>query len=151
METYGGRRLNINVEAIIMKKNNLSGQVVGQISNVMHDRLVMTDKELSVILEEKNDKKRGDSFKAFCDRLEKEAKNSIKVKIKETTAEQQKLVQTEIENRMHEIEVSMKNSIENYEKVLAVNEKDIVEQEKLQLELMYKHGLYDLIGKQLDL
>ena len=148
---YGGRTLNINIDIIKKNKDDLARSVVGHIGGVVHDRLVMTDKELSLILKEKNDDIRADKFKNFCDQLIKNAKDSLKEKVKDTITKQNKMIRQEIMSRMDEIDKTMQESIKEFERVKDANEKSIQEKEKLQLELMYKHGLYDFFGKQLDL
>lgn len=148
---YGGRTLNINVDIIKKNKENLTRSVVGHISKVVHDRLVMTDSELAVILKEPKDDVRGQKFTDFCERVLKGAKDSLKDKVKEVIQEQNSMVKREIDSRMNEIDKTMKNSIADYERVKEANEKSIQEKEKLQLELMYKHGVYDLFGNHLDI
>jgi len=148
---YGGRTLNINIDIIKKNRDDLARSVVGHIGGVVHDRLVMTDAELSLILKEKNDAVRAEKFKNFCDRLIKDAKNTLKEKVKKTVTEQNNIARKEIMSRMDEIDQTMQASIKEFERVKEANEKSIQEKEKLQLELMYKHGLYDFFGKQLDI
>ena len=148
---YGGRTLNINIDIIKKKRDDLARNVVGHIGGVVHDRLVMTDAELSIILKEKDDAVRAEKFKNFCDRLIENAKNTLKDKIRKTVTEQNNIARKEIMSRMDEIEKTMQTSIKEFERVKEANEKSIQEKEKLQLELMYKHGLYDFFGKQLDI
>ncbi len=148
---YGGRTLNINIDIIKKKRDDLARSVVGHIGGVVHDRLVMTDAELSIILKEEDDAVRAEKFKNFCDHLITNAKETLKEKIEKTVTEQNNIARKEIMSRMDEIEKTMQASIKEFERVKEANEKSIQEKEKLQLELMYKHGLYDFFGKQLDI
>lgn len=148
---YGGRTLNINIDIIKKKRDDLARSVVGHIGGVVHDRLVMTDAELSIILKEKDDAVRAEKFKNFCDHLITNAKETLKEKIEKTVTKQNNIAKKEIMSRMDEIDKTMQASIKEFERVKEANEKSIQEKEKLQLELMYKHGLYDFFGKQLDI
>lgn len=148
---YGGRKLNINIDIIKKNRDDLTRSVVGCIGGVVHDRLVMTDAELSIILKEKDDAIRSKKIKDFCDHLIRDAKNTLKEKVKKNITEQNNIIRKEILSRMDEIDKTMQASIKEFEHVKETNEKSIQEKEKLQLELMYKHGLYDFFGKQLDI
>ena len=64
-QTYSGKQLNLNIKALQQKNEELKKEVIGHIGNVMDDRLVLTDKELSIILEERDDDKRGKNFDAY--------------------------------------------------------------------------------------
>lgn len=143
---FGGRKFDINVANIRRKKEKLTHDVVGHIGGVIHDRLTMTDKELSVILKEADDDKRAKNFEKFCEDLFESAKQSLVVEIQKTVAEQQKMVREEITNRIQEIEASMKKAIADYEAIRDMENKSIEEQELMKLQLMYKHGLYEIVG-----
>lgn len=143
---YGGRKLSINIKSLEERRDSLKNQVRGHISSVMHDRLTMTDPELSVILNEKNDDERSKKYHEFCDRLEASAKESLKEKVRNVADEQLKLVRSEIEHRIEDITRSLEASRKVYEDLVAANDKSIEEKDKLIVELMYKHGIYDRIG-----
>ena len=96
---YGGKVLNINIESLREKNEDLKKQVVGSIEKRMNDRLVLTDKELSAILEERDDKKRGKNFKNFCVKIQKNAIADLKNNIQKTVKEQEKMIEKEINDR----------------------------------------------------
>ena len=149
--SYGSRSLNINIKGIEEQRDALLNQIPGTIGGVLYERLTLTDKELSVILAERNDEARDKAFQDFCNNLEKESKEKLKKKIKEVVKEQQELVAKEIKNRLAEVEGSMNTSIKELERVKDASDKGTVEKEKEQLELMYKHGIYDLLASKLDI
>lgn len=142
---YGGKSLNINLDLIIKKNEELKNQVVGCIGNVLSKRLVQTDKELSIILEERNDKKRKENFEAFVDRVQKEAIKQFKKEIKKAVNQQSELVRKEIDARLEEVNRSMEESIQEYTTILESKKKDSQELERMQVKYMYQSGLCDLL------
>lgn len=148
---YSGRSLNINITAIREKRQELNKRVVGFIGQRMHDRIVTTDSELAVILKEKDDTKRNQNFTEFCNKLINEAKEDLKEEIKETVNAQQDIVKKEINSRLEEINKSMETSKKEYEELVEVADKDIVEQERLQLKYMYQYDIYNVLAEKLGM
>lgn len=149
-KNFGGKSLNINIEGIKQKNNDLKNQVVGHIADIMDERLVLTDKELSVILEEYDDKKRAKNFDKFCKRIRKEALESLKSKIQTTIKEQSNMVRKEISIRINEVEKSMDEALHEYTDLLeAKNKKDVNIEEK-QIKYIYKYELCDLILDEIE-
>ena len=87
-QLYGGESLDINIEGIKAENEKLRNKVVGYIGRRMDDRLNLKDSELSIILDERDDKKRGKNFDKFCDKIQVQAIQGLKKKI-ETTVQQQ--------------------------------------------------------------
>lgn len=148
---YAGRTLSINVEYIKKKRDDLSNQVVGYIKDKLYDRLVLTDVELKVILEERDDTERDKNFQSFCDNVLNKAKKDLQEVIKNTINEQQKIVHHEIETRLQEIDNSMKTSLAAYEEIEKLGNKEIAEQEAAQLEYMYQLDLYNILADSLSM
>lgn len=144
-QTFYGEKLNINTEAIRDKNEKLNNQVVGCISNVMNTRLVQTDKELSTILEEKDDKKRKKNFERFVGRVKKDALGKLKVKIEKTVKAQSEVVSKEIKTRQKEVDAKMKESIKEMTEIMEIKEKSETELNKKQIEYMYQSSLCDII------
>lgn len=142
---YGGKKLNINLDLIKKKNDELKSHVVGCIGNVLNKRLVQTDKELGIILEERDDKKRKKNFDSFVDRVQKEALKQFKKEIEETVNQQSELVKKEISARLNEVNKSMEESIQEYTSILESKKKDSQELEKKQVEYMYQSSLCDLL------
>lgn len=149
-ECYGGKSLNINIEGIQQKNEDLKKEVIGHIGDVMEERLVLTDKELSVILEERDDKKRAKNFDNFCRKIQKKALMSLKSKIEITVRKQEAMIRKEIETRLEEVEKNMKETADAYTQILQIKEKDSVNMEKKQIKYIYKHELCDILLDQLE-
>ena len=98
-QSFAGEYLKINTSAIKKKNEELKSRVVGCVGNVMDERLVQTDKELSAILEERKDKKRKKNFEAFIKRVKKDALEQFKKEVEKTVASQSKVVSDEIRIR----------------------------------------------------
>ena len=79
-QSFAGEYLKINTSAIKKKNEELKSRVVGCVGNVMDERLVQTDKELSAILEERKDKKRKKNFEAFIKRVKRMLWSNLKKK-----------------------------------------------------------------------
>lgn len=144
-QTFFGEKLDINTEAIRDKNEKLNNQVVGCISNIMDTRLVQTDKELSTILEEKDDKKRKKNFDDFVGRVKKDALNDLKVKIEKTVKAQSEVVSKEIKTRQKEIDFKMQESIKEMTNIMEMKEKSETELNKKQIEYMYQSSLCDIL------
>ena len=111
---FGGKSLNINIDGIRANNESLKKEVVGYIGNIMDERLVLTDKELSVILEERDDKKRGENFDSFCERIQKQAQAELSKKIETTVREQEKMIRREIEARLNEVKHNMEAAMKDF-------------------------------------
>ena len=87
-QDFFGEKLNINTKGIREKNEQLNNQVVGCISSVLNSRLVQTDKELSTILEERDEKKRKKNFSAFVEKVKKQALRKLRTEIEKTVKAQ---------------------------------------------------------------
>lgn len=148
-QKYGGKTLNINIKGIKEKNQDLVKEVVGHIGNIMEDRLVLTDKELSVILEERDDKKRERNFDSFCERIQGEALEGLSKKIESTVRKQEEMIAKEIKLRLEEVDKSMQEAMKAYTEILTMKEHDNSELEKIRIKHIYKNELTNIILDQL--
>lgn len=149
-KTYGGKSLNININGIKANNENLKKEVVGYIGNFMDERLVLTDKELSVILEERDDEKRNKNFDSFCNRLKKQALDGLSKKIETTVRKQEKMIRQEIETRLNEVDKNMKNAIKAYADIVDVKEKDESKMAEKKIKYIYQYELSEILLDQLE-
>lgn len=149
-ESFFGEKLNINIKSIREKNEALNKQVVGCISSVMNARLVQTDKELSTILEEKDQKKRQENFSKFVENVEKQALGKLKKKIKKTVSAQSEVVSKEITTRQKEVDKKMEESIKELTEIMDVKEKSESDLKKKQIGYMYQSALCDLILSEVE-
>ena len=147
---YGGKKLNINIQGIREKFEELEKEVVGSIGNTVEDRLVLTDPELAVVLEERDDKKRKRAFDAFCVRVQNEATAKLSLKIKETVDRQSSMVRKEIEQRLTEVNASMQEASAAYMEILESKKKEDGRIEEKQLKYMYQCELDEILLDQLE-
>lgn len=124
---FGGKELNIDIDGIKAKNNVLKNEVIGFMESSINNRLVMTDPELSVILNEENDKTRGKNFDDFCKRIRGEAIEKLADKISQTIKSQENMIENEIKSRLEEVDSMMKESEAAY--LNMQNAKDIGEEE----------------------
>lgn len=149
-QSFGGKNLNINIKGIREKNEMLTKQVVGCIGNVMDERLVLTDKELSVILEERDDEKRGKNFDNFCKRVQKESLRGLSKKIRETVSAQENMIRKEIQDRLTEVDQSMRAATKAYSEILSVKEQNEGKMEETQMKYIYEYELAEILLDQLE-
>lgn len=142
---FDGESLRINTDLIKEKNEKLKKQVVGSISEVLNDRLVLTDRELSAILAEKNDAKRKKNFEAFIQRVKKDALKKLKQNIEKTVAEQSKIVADEIEIRKKEVNQQLNETMKELSEIVEIKKKNSSDLERKQFEYMYQHALCNIL------
>lgn len=147
---FGGRALNININGIKEQNDKLKSEVVGYIGNYMDDRLVLTDKELSVILEERDDKKRGKSFDDFCKRIQKQAVSGLSKKIESTVRKQEEVIRKEITSRLNEVDSNMKAAMKTYTDIIEVKEKEESKLEENKIQYMYQYEITEILLEQIE-
>lgn len=146
---FGGKSLNINISGIRTNNDDLKKEVVGYIGNIMDDRLVLTDKELSVILEERDDEKRGKNFDSFCKRIQKQALDGLSTKIESTVRKQEEMIRCEIESRLNEVDRNAKAATKAYMDIVAVKEKDESKMAETQIGYLYQYEIAEILLDQL--
>ena len=148
--TYGGKQLNIKMDVIQREIDKLRDEVTGFIGERMDDRLVLSDSELSVILEERDDKKRKSNFDDFYRRVHKQAVIDLSKKIEEVIARQFSLVDTEIRNRLKEVDASMNEALAGYKETERLMEEKDAALASKQVECMYLVGISDILIDELN-
>lgn len=149
-QSFGGKSLNINITGIRDKNEQLKKEVVGYIGNIMDDRLVLTDQELSVILEEYDDKKRAKNFDAFCQRIQNSALSGLSSKIESTVRKQEEMIRREIQARLNEVEKSMKEASKAYMEMVNAKEHDKEKLEDMRIKYIYKYELTEILLDQIE-
>ena len=149
-QSFGGETLNINTAAIKKKNEALKKQVIGCVGNVMNARLVQSDKELSTILEERDDKKRKKNFEKFTERIKKEALEKFKKEVEKTVKEESKVVSDEINIRQKEVNCKLEESIKEFTEIMEVKKKNNLELEQIQVNYMYQSSLCDLLINEIE-
>jgi len=148
--TYGGKQLNLKMDVIEKELGKLRNEVKNFIGDRLDERLVITDKELSVILAEHDDKKRKKNFDDFYVRIHKQSVMDLTKKVEEVITSQFVLVDDEIRGRLKEIDTDMKKAHEDYEEIEHMMvEKDTALATK-QVEYMYAINLYDIVIDELN-
>lgn len=139
--SYGGRSLNIDIPGIRRRNDELKRSVRGHIGNVLDERLVLTDKELSVILQERDDTKRGKNFDDFCMRVQRQAVSSLREKIKRTVEEQSAMMNNAIRQRLGEVDNNMRETQSAYQDILRSKEQGDAKREETVAKHAYKYEL----------
>ena len=147
--TYGGKKLNIKIDVIEQEIDKLRTEVANFIGDRLNDRLILTDSELSVILEERNDKKRSKNFDDFYARVHKKAVLDLVGKIEEVIAKQFAMVDTEIRMRLKEVDSSMQDALKSYNDAEKMKEQQDSALAQKQIDCMYKVTVADIMLDEL--
>ena len=148
---FGGRSLNLNIDQIRKINEKLHDEVVGSIGKTLDSRLVTTDKELSVILEERDNSKRKQNFDDFYRRIRREAIRALIEKIETSVRKQSESIEREIQNRLNEVKNNMDEetrALEELQKLKANEDSRIAEK---QIEYMYYEDLCDIMYDNLKI
>lgn len=141
---FGEKALNIDLDGINVRTDELKKKVIGYVGRVFEDRLVLTDKELSLIMEERDDDKRSKNFDAFCKKLQIQAISGLKKQIQASITAQNQIIIDTITNRLEEVDASIRHETEAYQALLkAKQEKDA--KAPIQMQHMYLHGLCEIL------
>ncbi|MDN0047006.1 hypothetical protein QVN49_08280 [Megasphaera hexanoica] len=148
--TYGGKKLNIKIDIIEIEFKKLRQEVTGFIGKRMEDRLVQTDKELSIILQEPDDDERAKNFEAFYQKVRRKAILDLSDKIEEVIAKQFAIVDSEIRNRLKEVDLSMKNALNEYEQAEKLKKENSIELARKDIDSMYKMTVANILLNELN-
>ena len=147
---YGGKKLNLHLDSVKQEIAGLQKEVLDFIGNRMDEKLVETDPELSVILQEWDDDKRKKRFDEYYDRTYRQAVKDLTEKIEEVVGKQFAIVQEEIDARLGEVQQSMNKAMKDYDEAMAAMKK----QEELPKEQIkaaeYEIALADTLQKELQ-
>lgn len=146
VDDFGGKSLNINIKGIRQKNEALKKDVIGHFGDDIDKRLVQTDKELSLILKEKDDKKRKRNFDDFVKRVYDDAFANLKKQIEKTVNEQRETIEQEIKTRLEEVNKSMSTAENSYNEILAKKEKN-EDMAAKQINIMYENELFSILGE----
>ena len=142
---FEGKSLNIDLTAIRSKTEEIKNKVTGSVGRVFEDRLVTTDPELSVIMNERSDKKRSMAFNGFCKKIQKSALTTLKNNISNSIKEQNELIKSVISTRMEEVNASIQQENEAYKALIESKEKEEANA-KMQLMHIYLNELAALLS-----
>lgn len=142
---YGGKYLDLNIDGIRKENENLKNQIRGHIGDFMDERLVLTDKELSLVLAERDDAKREKNFDAFCVVIKKQAVLGLKDSIEKTVIKQSVMIRKEVENRLSEVDRKMKELNDAYIEIAENKKNDSEVLKNKQIQYMYKHELSEIL------
>ena len=149
-KNYGGKKLNIDFRSIEQENKEMEARVKTLVGDMMRDRLVLTDPELALILEEQDDKKRAKNFEAFERKIRKAANDKLKEEIENIVRKQQDIISSAIENRLNELNGSVQRSDEAFQKILALKESDESALEEQKVQYIYQCGVCDLLLNEMD-
>ena len=140
---FGGRSLNLNIDQIKKINEKLHDDVVGFIGKQLDNRLVTTDKELSVILEERNKTKRKKNFDDFYYRVYRDAIRALIEKIETAVGEQSASIEKEIQNRLNEVNNNMSEETNAFEELQNLKAQEDSRVAEKQVEYMFYEDLCD--------
>ncbi len=122
-KAYGGKTLYLNIKGIREQQEKLRNEVIGFMSSEMNKRLVPTDKEFSLLLQNPNDEERGKAFDSFYKEVRSASIKTLSEKIQQTMKKQQKMIEEEVLDRLNEIDSAMQKKEDDYRAILQSKEK----------------------------
>ena len=146
-ESFGGKSLNINIEELKRTNDNLRTEIKGSIADYIDNKLVLTDPELSAILNDNDDTKRGKKFDKFVYRINKEAIKVLREKLDKAIENQNKEIKDIIQVRLLEVERSMEEAQAALNNLINSNDE---EKERTKIEYEYKNNLAKLLFDEVE-
>lgn len=147
---FGGKKLDLHLEKVQAEIKDLQEGVLDYIGDRLDERLVETDPELSVILQERDDETRKRRFDEFYSRIHREAVIELTHKVENVIGEQFNIVREEIGDRIGEVQGSMEKALRDYQTAeKAMKEQERLPQEQIK-EAEYDIALADILQKELE-
>lgn len=146
---FGGKSLEIDLDGIRSAREKLKSEVTGHMSEIYNERLVQTDKELSLILKEDNDKTRAKNFDDFVQSVRSAALRSLQQTITETVEEQSRRVEEAIQLRMGEVEATMQEVNRTLSDILADKMSGGADLQRKQAGFLYDREVYEILLDEL--
>ncbi|WP_274968177.1 hypothetical protein [Succinimonas amylolytica] len=149
LKSADGYSLNLDTKYLTQSLVDTKNSLANYISDKVKTRLVLEDCELSVILCERNEKKRNKGVNDFYNRVFNNAQSELISKIKEAVRDQCSLLKDQINKRKEEIALSI---IKQEGLINDVNKKykeESVKQPEL-VSCMFELSCADVLSKKLD-
>jgi glycine cleavage system regulatory protein len=148
-QVIGGKTLNLNIDSIREKNNELNKEIVGSVSKHINSRLVMTDKELSKILKIKDDKERKKKFSSFVSKIQRESLTKLNIKLRTSIENQGQAIRSEANARLNEIDRSLTDMMNSLTQLIENKKNNQAKTDKIVSDLIYKRTLCDFILKEI--
>jgi hypothetical protein len=149
IKSADGYSLNLDTKYLTQKLIDTKNSLTNYISDKVKTRLVLEDCELSIILLERNEKKRNKGVNDFYNRVFNNAQSELISKIKDAVREQCSLVKDQINKRKEEIA----RSIVKQEGLINDVNRKYKEESSKQPELvdcMFEISCADILSKKLE-
>lgn len=142
---YGGRSLNLNIDAVKKINSDLRDRVVGFIGNRLDDELVMTNPKVSTILADTNDATRKKNFDEFYQKILRKAIKELIETIETAVRKQSESVEKELQVRLNEVNNSMREETEAFEELQKVKQEEGSKLAEKQVEYMFYETMCDVM------
>ncbi|MDD7376962.1 MAG: hypothetical protein PUG41_06375 [Prevotellaceae bacterium] len=146
---YGGKKLNIDMDNVRHDIEELKNTVKNYIGDKINTRLVKTDPELALILEERNDTKRKSRFDEFYAKVHRDAVRSLIDDIQDIIAGEFVIVEKQIRSRITEVNESMQQAQKEYEEAGKLMEQEGNKIADKKTTYMYQIAVADLLSDEL--
>ncbi len=147
--SYGGKQLNIDMDAINKDVHKMKKTVKEFIGDKINERLVLTDAELTAILEERDDQKRTRKFNDFYVQVHKGAVRDLIDYIQKVIAGEFNMVAMQIRNRLDEVEQSIQEARKSYKDAEQLKKAKSASLAEKQVEAMYRIALAEIMMEEL--
>lgn len=133
---YGGRKLNINIDAIERENRDTEDMIHGYIKKRVQKRVSLDDNECLEILKMQKGSQKSAAMKRFMDKVLRDALSDLSNELRKITYKQCDNVIDKIQSRLYDIEESSADAVTQFEAISLMRESDEVGLETKKAEYM---------------
>ena len=148
--SYGDKKLAINLDYINRKVEENNSQVRGLLGRYYADKLNSTNPELLAITSEQDEKKRNKAYNEFIQKIEVDGKHKLGAKIESVVKENLNLIKEEVRKRLTELGQDMQKAENEYKAIQKAGQKNTEEKELLKAKYLYQLEVYNIMNEYIS-
>lgn len=149
-QVYNGRKLNVNLDRLERKLNDVERNINGNIKRQLSRKVSIDDSECLAILKMSRGTHKEKAMKAFSDNVFNKALIDLSSSIREIVLDQCTIITEQIEDRLDQITDSLTDLRENFKEIEQLKQQDATEIEVKKLQFSFIISVCDLANSELD-
>lgn len=145
-QTFGDRKLNINIDFIERRINENNKQIKGILGRYYAEQLNTTNPTLVTITSNRNKTLRNQAYNEFIHKIECTGKRKLGEKAESVVKENLRLIKYEVSIRLEEIYKDLQNAEKEYKAIQEAGNKDTKEKELLKAKYLYQLEIYNIMN-----
>lgn len=145
-QTFGDRKLNINIDFIERRINENNKQIKGILGRYYAEQLNTTNPTLVTITSNRNKTLRNQAYNEFIHKIECTGKRKLGEKAESVVKENLQLIKYEVSMRLEEIYKDLQNAEKEYKAIQEAGNKDTKEKELLKAKYLYQLEIYNIMN-----